>query len=651
MISFHEKNGEVDKERVEGIERSWGIKMGKMEELYYEDMKSERKMECGRGVDPVWHQAIMRRQRERERMEEYRLERDKQFECKSIQDIECLINEDGSFSLSSGEEGPPAKSQRADHGDGEEDSDTSKLGELTLEEAVGEGIAKRKRRKKFAQTNQGSDPAPEKYRHLRESERKVKDKALISIGNLVGEGLSLNEASKSLVEVGNVLFDRKWKQSNEATETFDLDTLPEPRNIREAIKMQEAQDLDLMVDELEAGKEAGKPLTHFSDSTTKARVSQSVAQGIHVGRDPPFPLPILSIDGETTEDIAMQVNWIWLSSVSHHDHRQHHQQHDHHCHHCHPNELDVCQLSKVDMALTLVAVVRGVESKEIYKLIDTHITDATGHNKGLAEVLAEMYDLDTKAGQLFCSSHTTLGMSSAMNKFLRLLGGEMKMDELVKTFMMDLEFDSKNGSVAGHSIDMCLRLVAPEYNAKPWNKNKQFLEFLEERGAHAVLFSYKDNRFGCLPRAAAVLLFHWEHLREFLVVNPDINNRLACLVREVMNLPYLQPVLAVLACLGVHLVEPFYANTISTSFAHSSLKTFFIDLYKSMEEEPDNDFFTFANPSFRGVDWDLFEGVKVSYKQEVLSVVTRVASEHKEDVINLAKGILPHLRTVLARQR
>ena len=41
----------------------------------------------------------------------------------------------------------------------------------------------------------------------------------------------------------------------------------------------------------------------------------------------------------------------------------------------------------------------------------------------------------------------------------------------------------------------------------------------------------------------------------------------------------------------------------------------------------------------------------MSYKQEVLSVVTRVASEHKEDVINLAKGILPHLRTVLARQR
>ena len=106
----------------------------------------------------------------------------------------------------------------------------------------------------------------------------------------------------------------------------------------------------------------------------------------------------------------------------------------------------------------------------------------------------------------------------------------MKMDELVQGFMVDLDVDSKNGSVAGHSIDMCLLLVAPEYNAKPWNKNKQFLQFLDERGAHEVLFSFKDSRFGCLSRAAAVLLFHWEHLKEFLALNPAINNRLACLV-------------------------------------------------------------------------------------------------------------------------
>ena len=147
---------------------------------------------------------------------------------------------------------------------------------------------------------------------------------MIAVGNLIGEGLSLNEAAKAIVEVGNVVFGRKWKQPLEDTDTFDLNTLPDRRNIREALKMQEAQDLDLMVDKFEAGKAADKPLTHFSDSTTKARVGQFVAQGIHVGRDPPFPLPILSIDGETTEDIAMQVELFVIDERNPEQHHLHH---------------------------------------------------------------------------------------------------------------------------------------------------------------------------------------------------------------------------------------------------------------------------------------------------------------------------------------
>ena len=317
-------NGEEDWQRIRQVEDSWGVKMGKMEEIYYEDMKSERKMECGRGVDPVWHQAMMRKQRERERLEEYREKRDNQFQFKSIQDIEEMLTEDGSFFYSSEEEGPPAKKQRGED-DMEEEEDGGQFSETTLVERAQEDVTSKKRKKKFVQalTDQ-SDPLPHQYRHLRESERKVKDKVLIAVGNLIGEGLSLNEAAKAIVEVGNVVFGRKWKQPLEDTDTFDLDTLPDRRNIREALKMQEAQDLDLMVDTFEAGKAADKPLTHFSDSTTKARVGQFVAQGIHVGRDPPFPLPILSIDGETTEDIAMQVELLISDKWNPEQHHLHH---------------------------------------------------------------------------------------------------------------------------------------------------------------------------------------------------------------------------------------------------------------------------------------------------------------------------------------
>ena len=58
--------------------------------------------------------------------------------------------------------------------------------------------------------------------------------------------------------------------------------------------------------------------------------------------------------------------------------------------------------------------------------------------------------------------------------------------------------------------------MAPEYSHKPWNRYKEFLFFLEQRNVSSVLFSYKDSRFGCLFRAAAVLIYNYDYLDEFL---------------------------------------------------------------------------------------------------------------------------------------
>ena len=98
-----------------------------------------------------------------------------------------------------------------------------------------------------------------------------------------------------------------------------------------------------------------------------------MVQGLHVGQDNPFPLPILPIHGETTEDIAMQV----------------------------------------DMGFEILASVRGVSVEEVYKLVDTHMTDNTEHNKGFSKLLAEMYNLETPAGQIFCGTHTSFRIRTA----------------------------------------------------------------------------------------------------------------------------------------------------------------------------------------------------------------------------------------------
>ena len=96
------------------------------------------------------------------------------------------------------------------------------------------------------------------------------------------------------------------------------------------------------------------------------------------------------------------------------------------------------------------------------------------------------------------------------------------------------------------------------------------------------MFMYKDERFGCFPKASAVVLSSMEGLGDFLNVNIDIDNKLACLVRDILKQEYLPLVLAVVAAFGIQLIEPFHAITISNKTTHQSLKQYFKALHDKM---------------------------------------------------------------------
>ena len=59
---------------------------------YYLDKQTERKMECDKGVDPVWFYSMMRRERMRDRQEQYRAERDQQFLFKDLNSITEMLS-------------------------------------------------------------------------------------------------------------------------------------------------------------------------------------------------------------------------------------------------------------------------------------------------------------------------------------------------------------------------------------------------------------------------------------------------------------------------------------------------------------------------------------------------------------------------------
>ena len=101
-------------------------------------------------------------------------------------------------------------------------------------------------------------------------------------------------------------------------------------------------------------------VTLASDSTTRRGVGQFQGQGIHIGAGSAFPLPLLSIQNETREDIAEQLG----------------------------------------MGLEILSICSGEPVESLASKVDTLLTDSVEHNKGVNEIMAELYDLDCAPGQI-----------------------------------------------------------------------------------------------------------------------------------------------------------------------------------------------------------------------------------------------------------
>ena len=95
---------EEDKQKRTAKEAEWGVQMGKMEELYLEDMRGERKMTCGGEVDPVWYQAVMKRRRQKEKEDKNKAELATQFQFMPLSEIEDMLDDEGELVRKSSKE-------------------------------------------------------------------------------------------------------------------------------------------------------------------------------------------------------------------------------------------------------------------------------------------------------------------------------------------------------------------------------------------------------------------------------------------------------------------------------------------------------------------------------------------------------------------
>ena len=388
------------------------MKMTERDFSYFEDMKGLRLMVCTNRCDPLFYMTWLKQQRQEEAKGDWQRNKKELFRCRSLNEIKKLLIDNGK-----------------DLTDTENEDGSQAQVDTQVRSENHEPVRKKKKGKGkvYAKIDDNGDTLPAQLRHIRVEERQVRPEFYRTAAALTGLGLSINEASKAIVVVGNRMFNRSWKHSDDDNSSYDKDTVPTARNIRVALQLQEVEGMARTVELVQAGKADGRAITHSSDSTTKKGAGQFIVQALHIGQAQQIDLPILPIYGETSEDIAIQA----------------------------------------DMGMEILAASKGMSSKEIYSLVDVHMTDSTAHNKEIASCLSELYDLDTTAGQIFCNTHTTLGFSAGMNKVVRLVEAGMHLEEVVKTFMVDLEYDTKNSSVAGQALDMILLLVAPEYSHKP----------------------------------------------------------------------------------------------------------------------------------------------------------------------------------------
>ena len=139
-------------------------------------------------------------------------------------------------------------------------------------------------------------------------------------------------------------------------ETFDNNTLPTRKAIRNMLARIEVQSLKLAADKIVNLSESNV-IAHATDSTTRKKVSCFASQGLYVNQEPYIPLPTLQLGSETAKNIS----------------------------------------DSIATDFEMIAVASDCSASDLYSTVDLHVTDATAHNKGVAKKVANVMNRENAA--------------------------------------------------------------------------------------------------------------------------------------------------------------------------------------------------------------------------------------------------------------
>ena len=61
--------------------------------------------------------------------------------------------------------------------------------------------------------------------------------------------------------------------------------------------------------------------------------------------------------------------------------------------------------------------------------------------------MPKLFDLDHNVGQIFCATHTGLGLCRSLNNKILSIEQSLGINNVLDGFVVQIEFESKNGSI------------------------------------------------------------------------------------------------------------------------------------------------------------------------------------------------------------
>ena len=225
-----------------------------------------------------------------------------------------------------------------------------------------------------------------------------------------------------------------------------------------------------------------------------------------------------------------------------------------------------------------MAVLTGHEAKDVYQSTHAFMTDSASEMGTFQPLLQEKLLSDHQPFGLKCVQHTVTGYTETMLKAISGLEQEIGPEKLYGTANCH---DKSN--VTKETIVAVCKLISPQYQNKPYSMRPEFEVMLSENGGLKKndSFSFRNHRFGCLSKAAAMILYHLDDVVH-LCDHVESRNDLIIFIRTMLDCEFVKHVIIALSLVGLHLIEPF-TELVSTS-NHLELQVAFKSLFKDLQK-------------------------------------------------------------------